>query len=88
MHLILYLFWFPESPAAPPVGQPSAKSPLPVNTPPLQDHLKGSMEDRKQPRPIGGERAHRKGPGPIGSGGMGEYGTGFWGLTGGRLNHF
>ncbi|XP_041363273.1 ankyrin repeat and KH domain-containing protein 1-like [Gigantopelta aegis] len=47
-----------------PIGPPpKAPSPMPPCTPPLNDS-KSIIDDRRVPRPIGGERSQRKAPGP------------------------
>ena len=57
---------------------------MPPCTPPLND-TKGLMDDRRVPRPIGGERSHRKAPGPppvaaANMAAVGEYGK-LWALN-------
>ncbi|XP_025085019.1 uncharacterized protein LOC112558663 [Pomacea canaliculata] len=59
---------------------PSIGSPMPPLTPPLLDNKQG-LEDRRVPRPIGGERAQRKLPlssASSGFGGVGEFGNKLW----------
>lgn len=55
---------------------------MPIGTPPLPDPVKNNMDDRRVPRPIGGERSHRKAPG-TGPGNIGPVGdfSKLWGLN-------
>ena len=78
-----FFFTFTDGPG--PIGPPpKAPSPMPPCTPPLND-TKGLMDDRRVPRPIGGERSHRKAPGPppvaaANMAAVGEYGK-LWALN-------
>ncbi|XP_071107805.1 ankyrin repeat domain-containing protein 17-like isoform X5 [Haliotis cracherodii] len=71
-----------ESGSPGPIGPPRGTSPMPIGTPPLPDPVKNNMDDRRVPRPIGGERSHRKAPG-TGPGNIGPVGdfSKLWGLN-------
>ncbi|XP_052262259.1 ankyrin repeat domain-containing protein 17-like isoform X2 [Dreissena polymorpha] len=63
-----------EVPSPTPIGPPQASSPMPPGTPPIPEMIRPGLEDRRQPRPIGGERTFRK---PAG-GPITDYGEPFW----------
>lgn len=71
---MLILFNLAEGPSPTPIGPPRTNSPLHPSTPPMPDIMRLN-EDRRQPRPIGGERSVRKapGPGPLGIPGNLEF---------------
>lgn len=71
-----------------PMHPPSIGSPMPPLTPPLLDNKQG-LEDRRVPRPIGGERAQRKLPlssASSGFGGVGEFGNKLWCFSSGECD--
>ncbi|XP_052760903.1 ankyrin repeat domain-containing protein 17-like isoform X2 [Mya arenaria] len=67
-----------EGPSPTPIGPPRAPSPVTAPTPPMSEMIRPGMEDRRQPRPIGGERTVRKPIGPVSGIPGTDYGDAFW----------